>query len=90
MKKFLLSLSLVTLFLISGCSQAEALKDTLDATECLAKLTRLSNNDDDYTCKEQVAELKSLRKSCRSLDDDGQIQALIDLLEASEDCLNDN
>ncbi|WP_303316900.1 hypothetical protein Q4Q34_08845 [Flavivirga abyssicola] len=86
MKKTIKLIIVLVLMMIAfnNCSETKDAIDTLNNLECLEKLTRYSNNEDDLTCSEQISQLQSLKNSCP--DDDGSIQTLINLLvETCED-----
>ncbi|MFD2726141.1 hypothetical protein [Hyunsoonleella rubra] len=83
-------IGIVLCLLFSGCSQTEAVRNTFNATECYEQLLRYSNNDDNLSCREQVNELKKLQADCAAFDDENSFQALIDQLEATEDCMEGN
>lgn len=55
--------------------------ETFNSLECLNKLLKLSENEDDLSCSELVSALQGLKKSCG--DEDGDIQEAIDVIIAS-------
>lgn len=78
MRKPILILSAICLLFLTNCTKA---KETLDSLNCLNKLVKLNNNDDDLSCTELISALKGLKNSCG--DDENEIQEVIDVLKSS-------
>ena len=71
-KKLVTTLSLLAIFIYSGCSVADDLKDTVDAVECanlIGDLTLAESNN--RPCSEIIADIDRIERDCEKfLDDD--------------------
>lgn len=71
-----------TAILFTNCtSRTLDAVDDLNNLECLNKLLKLNENEDQLSCTDLVSQLNSLKNSCG--DEDGDIQAAIVLIQAS-------
>lgn len=77
MKKPIILASILCLLFLTECSKT---KEAFDDLNCLSKLAKFNNNDDDLSCAELISALNSLKNSCG---DEGEIQESIDALIAS-------
>lgn len=76
-------MALVATMVFTSCTP-DTVRDsaeTFNSLECLNKLLKLSENEDDLSCSELVSALQGLKKSCG--DEDGDIQEAIDVIIAS-------
>lgn len=76
-------MALVATMVFTSCTP-DTVRDsaeTFNSLECLNKLLKLSENEDDLSCSELVSALQGLKKSCG--DEDGDIQEAIDVIIAN-------
>lgn len=83
MKKSMLVMVAITAILFTNCTPSSTLDavDEFNNLECLNKLLKLSQNEDDISCSELVKQLNSLKNSCGDVD--GDIQEAILLIQSS-------
>lgn len=84
MKKITPIIVTILILTLFNCSPAEEIKDTLNAAECIEKISNFSDESDDWSCSRMESELKKLEKSCKAyLNDEtrAQIALLIELCE---------
>ncbi|PXX31220.1 hypothetical protein [Arenibacter sp. ARW7G5Y1] len=83
MKKSMVFMALVATMVFTSCTP-DTVRDSAEAfnsLECLNKLLKLSENEDDLSCSELVSALQGLKKSCG--DEDGDIQEAINVIIAN-------